>query len=500
MSVAAFRRTAPVLALALSLALPTASPAQLLPAQPPERCTSAAGDAGAAHTWLDRAAARVLPPAFDHRVLTYRASHDVPLWEQSDRMYGPYIPYVSMTTRWYDPATGTEGRQSSEREIAAGDLPAQLYTADGTWYVRNGVVYSMPSLLASMSHQRLENPWIVLADWLAHTDDARIVARCRFRDAERIVLERQGERLYLSASDATPIKLERTEPHYLWGQVRAEYLWSTWWGVRGGGLYPIAAFRSFDGTLYEQVGVLPGSAALLPADSAPSLAVPATTGPAPSTPANDAAASPDTVRVAPDVWLLVTRAYTEAVTLQRDTIFLLDATTGESRARGDSAVIASLFPGRHPHVVIVTDLAWPHISGLRFQVARGATVVSHRTSEDFLRRVVERRWTLHPDALEQARTSSPFTFRGVSDSLVLAGGDLVVYAMRGTSTEGAVGVWIPGARFFWAGDYVQPDVTSPYVRDVVSTIRALGLAPRTIGAQHMKLTEWSALSPQPGGP
>lgn len=499
MPVTAFRRTAPVLALTLSLLLPTLSRAQLLPQQPPERCTSATGDARTAHTWLDRAAARVLPSAFDHRVLTYRASHDVPLWEQSDRMYGPYIPYVSMTTRWYDPTTGTEGRQPSERKISASELPAQLYTADTTYYVRDGVAYPMPALLASTSHHRLENPWIVLADWMAHADDVHIVARCEFRDAERIVLERRGERLYLSASDATPIKLERTEPHYLWGQVRAEYLWNTWWGVRGGGLYPIAAFRSFDGTLYEQVGVTPGSAALIPADSAPSLAVSTVSRPAPS-PANDLTASPDTVRVAPNVWLLVTRAYTEAVTLQRDTIFLLDATTGEARARGDSAAIASLFPGRHPLVVIVTDLAWPHISGLRFQVARGATVVSHRTSEDFLRRVVERRWTLHPDALEQARASSAFTFRAVSDSLVLAGGALVVYAMRGTSTEGAVGVWVPGARFFWAGDYVQPDVTSPYVRDVVSTIRALGLAPRTVGAQHMKLTEWSALSREPGGP
>jgi hypothetical protein len=211
-------------------------------------------------------------------------------------------------------------------------------------------------------------------------------------------------------------------------------------------------------------------------------------------------ARPDTVRVAPDVWLLVTPAYTEAVTLQRDTIFLLDATTGESRARGDSAVIASLFPGRHPMVVVVTDLAWPHISGVRFQVARGATVVSHRDSEDFLHRVVERRWTLHPDALEHARGASPFTFRAVTDSLVLAGGDLVVHALQGSSTEGALGVWIPGVRFFWAGDYIQPDATSPYVRDVVTTIRALHLEPRTVGAQHMKLTAWSALSRGPGAP
>ena len=76
----------------------------------------------------------------------------------------------------------------------------------------------------------------------------RIAERCYYRDGWRAVLARGTERLYLSESDAVPVKLQRVEPHYLWGQVTSEYLWSTWWGVVGGsGLFPNAAFRLVDG-------------------------------------------------------------------------------------------------------------------------------------------------------------------------------------------------------------------------------------------------------------
>lgn len=106
-----------------------------------------------------------------------------------------------------------------------------------------------------------------------------------------------------------------------------------------------------------------------------------------------------------------------------------------------------------------------------------------------------RRWTLNPDALESARRSvRKLRIRSVGDSLRLAGGEIVLYPLGNTSTETAIGAWLPQGRFFWAGDYVQPSAISPYARDVVATIRALGLDPLKVGAQHVPLTEWAALS------
>ena len=474
------------------VAIPSVCLAQLLPTAPSERCAGYTGSTTAAE-WLAQSSRAIIPADLSGRVLRYRASLDVPYWEQSDRSYEPFVPNVAVWTRWYDPARMLEARHPAERVIRPNEFPSLLVTPTAVFAGRDSLVRPVPQLMPASAQVRRENPWMVVADWNADASNVRVVARCRYRDAERIVLERGPERLYLSESDAMPAKLQRIEPHYLWGQVKAEYVWMNWWGLRGGsdgGRYPLAAFRVLDGAVYERIGVAVGSAQLIPADSAPRLDVPATP------PMAEAAPAPvpqvlDTVRVADKVYLLVTPNYTETVTLQRDTIFLLDATTSEARARADSAMIATLFPGRHPMVVVVTDLAWPHISGVRFWAARGATFVSHTISQDMLRRVVDRKWTLTPDALESARAQLHWRFRGVTDSLRLAGGDVVVHALRGTSTEGAVGVWIPSAKYFWAGDYVQNGPDSPYARDIVATVRKLGFMPAKIGAQHIRLTDWS---------
>lgn len=475
-------------------AIPSPSLAQLLPPAPPDRCTAMASGAAPASQWLDRAASAVLPPSMEGRVLRARITHDVPMWEQSDRMYPPYVPNTAARQIWYDPATGMTGRQPVERPVSPGRRPAELFSATTSYVTRDTLVMAITPPPGYASPVAPFNAWLVLDEWRGRAAEVRVVARCVHRDYPRIVLELGKERLHLSESDATPVKLEREDPHYLWGQVRAEYLWNTWWGVNGGGRYPLSSALLYDGEVYQRVGTTMGSAALVARDSIPDLSSPAR---AMTPPARPDAAMPDTIRVSSNTWLLRTPAYTHAVTLQRDTIFLLDATTSEARSRGDSTVIARLFPGRHPIVLIVTDLAWPHISGVRFWVARGAAIVSHGMSEDFLRRVVDRKWTLAPDALETLRasgTSPRWSFRAVGDSLRLAGGAITVHPMRGTSTEGAVGAWIGPDRFFWAGDYVQGTGTSPYQRDVVATIRALGLTPAKVGAQHVPLSEWSALS------
>jgi hypothetical protein len=294
-------------------------------------------------------------------------------------------------------------------------------------------------------------------------------------------------------SDGTPVRFERMEPEVLWDDVRVAYAWNTWWAVDGGGAYPVGAYRIIGGTVVSRRGIPFGGAALISADSAPLLLVPSAPAMSLRMGSGFEVPPPDTVRVGDKAFLLRARDYTHAVVWRRDTVFLLDATTSEARAREDSTWIATLFPGAHPVVLVVTDHAWPHIAGVRFWVARGATVVSHWQSEDLLRKVVS--WRLNPpDALEQGKPRAGLVFRGVSDSLRLAGGDLVAHALQGLSTEGALGVWLPAEAFFWAGDYVQ-SLTKPtvYGRDVVRTLDALRIAPVRFGAEHVPIGEWTAL-------
>jgi hypothetical protein len=205
--------------------------------------------------------------------------------------------------------------------------------------------------------------------------------------------------------------------------------------------------------------------------------------------------APDTTRVADNVFVLRNRGYGEVVALDRDTVFVFDATQGEARVQRDSSWIARLFPGHHPIVLVVTDLAWPHVAGVRAWVARGATIVSHRAARSFLERVVDRRWTLEPDLLERRRAHVAFRFRAVSDTLSLAGGDIVVFPIDGVASEVALAAFIRPARFLWASDYVQDlDAPTQYVDEVVAAVRRTGLSPSKVAAEHTPLADWARVA------
>jgi hypothetical protein len=201
----------------------------------------------------------------------------------------------------------------------------------------------------------------------------------------------------------------------------------------------------------------------------------------------------DTVRLSPTVVALRNRGYTELVALSRDTVVVLDATQSEERARADSAWIGRLFPGRHPVVVIVTDLAWPHVSGVRFWVASGATIASRTISKPFLKAVVARQWSLLPDKLERDRARALMHFLPVRDSLRVAGVSL--YPIDGIGSEGALMAYFPVDRLLWASDYVQDTTASTlYASEVVAAACRAGLTPERGAAEHVPPFGWSTIA------
>src|SRR5262249_44707516 len=162
------------------------------------------------------------------------------------------------------------------------------------------------------------------------------------------------------------------EPHYLWGQQRVEYIWSTW-VMKNRVELPGAAFRVVEGDI--ELSQTVGDLELMARDAAPSLASP----PAPATPPADLplflqAIPPKDISVSPNLHLLTNPGYTEAVALVNGEIYVFDSTQSEERARQDQEQIARLFPGPHKINVVVTDLAWPHVAGVRYWVAQGAII------------------------------------------------------------------------------------------------------------------------------
>jgi hypothetical protein len=470
-----------------------------------ERCTPAAGDARAA---LGRAWRAAGLDRLGGRVAHFTATDVVQQNYQSDRSYPPFFSHAQGKDVWLDPATGVE--RTTTRVTGLGTGGGRPFTtladARATFGVRDTALVPVASFHLQTVTSRPLDAWATLADWRAAAAEARVVARCVYREYPRLVLERPGafgpERLYLDDKTGLPVKLDREEPHYLWGQLRAEYQYQTW-TLADGALHPGAVFRVTDGAL--DVERVEGSFALAPADSAPRLTLPPVAAPMEvALPAFVRATPPDTERAGAATMLLRNAAYGEGVVVVRDTVYLLDATQGEARARLDSAWIARLYPRHRAVVLVVTDLAWPHVAGVRFWVARGAAVVSHESSRPFLERVVARRWTREPDALERVRARTPararLRFTGVRDSLALAGGALRLYPIDGVASEGALMAFNATDGVLWASDYVQT-LREPalYTAEVARAVARVGIAPRVVAAQHLPPTAWERVVPMAKG-
>ena len=407
---------------------------------------------------------------------------------QSDRMYPPYLRRtVNLTTNvdWESGTLRTEqtAGQTTVANVTDGKRRV-MYTPRGAQL--------LDVRQANFADDRAIDPWAVLADW-RNASGLRVSGECFYRDYWRTVVSRgtgaTEEKLYLDKKSGIPIKLDRRDRDLLWGDVHAEYLWSIWTPA-GDAVAPQYAFRIVEGELdYERITK---DYKLIPRDSAAGkfdIAADA----APIRP-QTSAPPPDTVRVSANTFVLVTPAYTNVVTLQRDTVFVLDAQMSAARAQQDSVWIGKLFPGKHPIVLVVTDLAWPHIAGVRYWVALGTPVISHRASKEFLQKVVDHRWTIEPDLLEKRRSSARLTFKAVDDKLDLGGGAVRLRAIDGVGSEGAVMAYVPSDRFLYAGDYIQPggpgSFSAVYAREVRAAVQRAGFTPDRFVAMHMKLSQW----------
>lgn len=154
-------------------------------------------------------------------------------------------------------------------------------------------------------------------------------------------------------------------------------------------------------------------------------------------------------------------------------------------------MIEKLFPGKHKITVVVMDLARPHVAGLRYWVASGATIVAHKTARNLLQSVIDR---LAPDFLEQHRQSARFKFIPVESRYELAAGALTLHPIDGIGSEGALMVFIQSDHFLWASDFIQTvEEPSEYASEVRKAVHREGLHPERTAAAHLNLTPWSKI-------
>jgi len=425
---------------------------------------------------------------------------------QSDRTYPPFLSAMSDQEIWFDPGDAVLRVQSKILFPGSGPLPASVTLDDGRHAEMVRGDRHVP-ISRRQATGRALSAWAVVADWSA-AGDVRISGIEVYRDYPRLVLVRGTagveQRLFLDPKSGFPVKLDFIEPHYLWGQRHIEYVWSTW-VMKDGVELPGSAFRLADGAV--ELSQTVGDIELIARDAGPSLAPPPAPAAAPAElplflqplPSKD-------ISVSSNLHLLSNPGYTEAVALVNGEIYVFDATQSEERARQDHEQIARLFPGQHKINVVVTDLAWPHIAGVRYWVSQGATIISHASARTFLQQVVDRQWTLAADSLElerrkgsssslgKAPAKTQMNFVAVDRAMSTAGGELQLLPIDGIGSEVALMVYIPGEKFLWASDHIQTlEEPSAYANEVLLAAKRAGIAPERCAAEHLPLSDWKSV-------
>lgn len=429
----------------------------------------------------------------DHSIIHYRAVAAVEQNYQSERTYPPFFSAMQVRESWLDPRSGVERVSTQTTYPGSGPLPAQiLFTDPSRAFVLSKE--QMRLLPRTYMQARYLNPWNVIADWTA-AGNVRFVGRQVYRDYSRIVLGRTtpyGEhRLFIDEKSGFPVKVDLQEKHYLWGQRHIEYLYADWI-ENAGMMIPGASFMLADGK--TEISETLGDVEMIAHEKAPSLVLPAGSPSADELPPFLQPLDLKVVQVGPKTYLLSNPGYTEAVTEIGDEVFLFDPTQGEERGKKDAAAIAKLFPGRHKVTVVITDLAWPHVAGVRYWVASGATIIAHRAAREFLQSVIDRRWTLTPDLLEQRRKTARLKFVGVDATYSAAGGAITLHPIDGIGSEVALMGYLAADRFLWASDFIQT-VAEPtaYASEVWRAVQRDGLRPERTAAEHLPLTPWSKI-------
>jgi hypothetical protein len=429
------------------------------------------------------------------RVLHYVAIRATEENYESDRTYPPFFSSMADEEIWLDAATGVLSVQSRVMFPGTGPSASSTIVDDG---VSASVVADKPVAISRrLATGRDLSAWAVIADWSA-ASDVREARPEVYRDYDRVVLTRttgEGEqRLFLDPKSGFPVKLDFVEPHYLWGQRHIEYVWSTW-VQRSGVAVPGSAFRLADGALEMSETI--GDIELVPRMKAPPLSHPSAPAEAPpDLPMFLRPLAPEIVAISERAWLLHNVGFNEAVVAAGKEIYVLDATQGDARASQDADLVTKLVPNAGSVTVIVTDLAWPHVAGVRYWVSKGATIVAHAAARSFLQQVVDRRWTLTPDALERARAKRtvPLKFVGVDRPTVLRGGAVQIIPIDGIGSEVALMAYMKADRFLWASDYIQT-VKEPslYAAEVIRAASRAGIEPEQVAAEHLPLTNWTTV-------
>ncbi|MBC8647859.1 MAG: MBL fold metallo-hydrolase [Thermoanaerobaculia bacterium] len=173
-----------------------------------------------------------------------------------------------------------------------------------------------------------------------------------------------------------------------------------------------------------------------------------------------------------------------------DHVVVVDAPLSSERSRAVLDKLKELAPGKPVRSVVNTHYHFDHSGGLREYVADGATVITHASNADFVRKMAAGSRGIRPDRLSGKPAEAKV--QTVSDKLVLSDGTqtIEIHALPNTHSNGMLVVYAPKEKALfnadlWGTPLVGPlPVATDYAIELREGIRKLKLPVEKVAPSH----------------
>jgi hypothetical protein len=189
-------------------------------------------------------------------------------------------------------------------------------------------------------------------------------------------------------------------------------------------------------------------------------------------------------------------SWNTTIVKQADGVVILETPISGSFTEGILAEAKKRYPGAPVKAVLSTSDSWPHVGGLRFDVAQGLPVYILDLNETLLERMLTAPHKIDPDTLETAKRAPQWKIVAGRTEVGTGANRMVLFPLRGGSTERQYMVYFPERKLLYASDtlVVNDDHTlydPELFHEVEQAVEREHLVVDTVYAMHQAPVTWS---------
>jgi hypothetical protein len=189
-------------------------------------------------------------------------------------------------------------------------------------------------------------------------------------------------------------------------------------------------------------------------------------------------------------------SWNATVVKQADGVVILETPISGKFTEGILAEAKKRYPDAAVKAVLSTSDSWPHVGGVREDVAEGLPVYVLDLNEPLVNRMVRAPHTIDPDPEETAKKTPVWKIVSGKTEIGTGPNRMVLYPLRGASTERQYMVYFPERRLLYASDtlVVNDDHTiydPELTHEVEQAVERERLVVDTVYAMHQAPVAWS---------